>query len=107
MPSLGRSPELCSWFLSGLASQEIFSDPKSHQDTILRIITIAPTLVEAFIDAKLAFDLLYRKNSKNWDTLNYYRDCPTNVIVGFYSAILRSKYAGRITNRVDTDKTAP
>ena len=50
---------------------------------------------------------IYRKNSKNWDTLNYYRDCPTNVIVGFYSAILRSKDADRITNRVDTDQTAP
>ena len=50
---------------------------------------------------------LYRKNSKNWDTLNYYRDCPTNGIVGFYSAILRSKDADRITNRVDTDQTAP
>ena len=49
----------------------------------------------------------YRKNSKNWDTLNYYRDCPTNVIVGFYSAILRSKDADRITNRVDTVQTAP
>ena len=33
----------------------------------------------------------YRKNSKNWDTLNYYSDCPTNGIVGFYSAILHSK----------------
>ena len=49
----------------------------------------------------------YRKNSKNWETLNYYRDCPTNGIVGFYSAILRSKDADRITNRVDTDQTAP
>ena len=49
----------------------------------------------------------YRKNSKNWDTLNYYRDCPTNGIVGFYSAILRSKDADTITNRVDTDQTAP
>ena len=49
----------------------------------------------------------YRKNSKNWDTLNYYRDCPTNGIIGFYSAILRSKDADRITNRVDTDQTAP
>ena len=49
----------------------------------------------------------YRKNSKNWDTLNYYRDCPTNGIVGFYSAMLRSKDADRITNRVDTDQTAP
>ena len=52
-------------------------------------------------------NFLYRKNSKNWDTLNYYCDCPTNGIVGFYSAILRSKDAGRITNRVDTDQTAP
>ena len=48
-----------------------------------------------------------RKNSKNWDTLNYHRDCPTNGIVGFYSAILRSKDADRLTNRVDTDQTAP
>ena len=49
----------------------------------------------------------YHKNSKNWDTLNCYRDCPTNVIVGFYSAILRSKDADRITNGVDTEQTAP
>ena len=49
----------------------------------------------------------YRKKSKNWDTLNYYRDCTANGIVGFYSAILRSKDADRITNRVDTDQTAP
>ena len=51
--------------------------------------------------------LVYRKNSKNWDTLNYHRDCPTNGIVAFYSAILRSKDSDRITNRVDTDQTAP
>ena len=44
---------------------------------------------------------------KNWDTLYYYRDCPTNGRVGFYSALLRSKDADRITNRVDTDQTAP
>ena len=50
---------------------------------------------------------MYRKNSKNWDTLNYHRDCPTNGIVAFYSAILRSKDSDRITNRVDTDQTAP
>ena len=55
----------------------------------------------------IVITMFYRKNSKNWDTLNYYRDCPTNVIVGFYSAILRSKDADRITNRVDTDQTAP
>ena len=50
---------------------------------------------------------IYRKNSKNWDTLNYHRDCPTNGIVAFYNAILRSKDSDRITNRVDTDQTAP
>ena len=49
----------------------------------------------------------YRKNSKNWDTLNYHRDCPTNGIVAFYSAILGSKDSDRIANRVDTDQTAP
>ena len=49
----------------------------------------------------------YHKNSKNWDTLNNYRDCPTNATVGFYSAVLRSKDADRITNRVDTYQTAP
>ena len=49
----------------------------------------------------------YRKNSKNWDTLNYHRDCPTNGIVAFYSAILLSKDPDRISNRVDTDQTAP
>ena len=49
----------------------------------------------------------YRKNSKNWDTLNYYRDCPTIGTVGFYCAILHSKDADRITNREDPDQTAP
>ena len=52
-------------------------------------------------------DEQYRKNSKNWDTLNYHRDCPTNGIVAFYSAILHSKDSDRITNRVDTDQIAP
>ena len=46
---------------------------------------------------------MYCKNSKNWDTLNYHRDCPTNGIVAFYSA----KDSDRITKRVDTDQTAP
>ena len=59
------------------------------------------------IHFSLLINRVYRKNSKNWDTLNYHRDCPTNGIVGFYSAILRSKDADRITNRVDTDQTAP
>ena len=62
------------------------------------------TYLHLCLEAKI---IIYRKNSKNWDTLNYYRDCPTNGIVAFYSAILRSKDADRITNRVDTDQTAP
>ena len=64
-------------------------------------------LIRAFSASEDVSIEKYRKNSKNWDTLNYYRDCPTNVIVGFYSTILRSKDADRITNRVDTDQTAP
>ena len=51
--------------------------------------------------------IAYRKNSKNWDTLNHYRNCLTNGTAGFYSAVMRSKYVDRITNRVDPDQTAP
>ena len=64
-------------------------------------------MVERLVMLGYGAKVTYRKNSKNWDTLNYYRDCPTNGIVGFYSAILRSKDADRKTNRVDTDQTAP
>ena len=55
------------------------------------------------------FEILsyYRKNSKNWDTWNNYHNCPTIVTVGFYSAVLCSKDADRITNREDPDQTAP
>ena len=63
--------------------------------------------IKALLLIRIPLLFAYRKNSKNWDTLNYYRDCPTNGIVGFYSAILGSKDADRITNRVDTDQTAP
>ena len=49
----------------------------------------------------------YRKNSKNWDTWNNYHNCPTIGTVGFYSAVLCSKDANRITNRADPDQTAP
>ena len=49
----------------------------------------------------------YRKNSKNWDTWNNYHNCPTIGTVGFYSAVLCSKDADRITNREDPDQTAP
>ena len=86
----------------------------SRQDGVRRIIQRYFFL---FLDENICCDpslgpshrngFEYRKNSKNWDTLNYHRDCPTNGIVGFYSAILRSKDADRITNRVDTDQTAP
>ena len=60
-----------------------------------------------FIETKSKCHGYTVKNSKNWDTLNYHRDCPTNGIVAFYSAILHSKDSDRITNRVDTDQTAP
>ena len=43
-----------------------------HYATQLRILMDSETLYSS-----------YRKNSKNWDTLNYYRNCPTNGIVGF------------------------
>ena len=49
----------------------------------------------------------YRKNSKNWDTRNNYHNCPTFRTVVFYSAVLCSKDADRITNREDPDQTAP
>ena len=49
----------------------------------------------------------YRKSSKNWDTWNNYHNCPTIGTVGFYSAVLCSKDADRITNREDPDQTAP
>ena len=49
----------------------------------------------------------YRKNPKNWDTLNNYHNCPTNGTVGFCSAVLWSKDEDRISNRVDPDQTAP
>ena len=49
----------------------------------------------------------YRKDSKNWDTRNNYHNCPTIGTVGFYSAVLCSKDADRITNREDPDQTAP
>ena len=52
-------------------------------------------------------EIWYRKNSKNWDTCNNYRNCSTIGTVGFYSAVLHSKDADRITNRVDPDQTAP
>ena len=47
------------------------------------------------------------KIKKKWDTQNNYRNCLTIETVGFYSAVLRSKDADRITNRVDPDQTAP
>ena len=46
----------------------------------------------------------YRKNSKNWDTWNNYHNCPTFRTVGFYSAVLCSKDADRITNGEDPDQ---
>ena len=71
----------------------------SQNDKLLQYMYILYTYLMLFC--------YYRKNSKNWDTLNYHGDCPTNGIVAFYSAILLSKDPDRISNRVDTDQTAP
>ena len=65
----------------------------SHLIWVYHILSTSPVIL----------NMITIKNFKNWDTLNYYRDCPTNGIIGFCSAILRSKDADRITNRVDTD----
>ena len=56
---------------------------------------------------KFCFQYCYRKNSKNWDPRNNYHNCPSIGTVGFYSAVLCSKDADRITNREDPDQTAP
>ena len=80
------------------------SDQSARMHSLIRAF---PARSRRMTPLLFTHDTDYRKNSKNWDTLNYYRDCPTNGIVGFYSAILRSKDADRITNRVDTDQTAP
>ena len=55
----------------------------------------------------LKINMIYCKNSKNWDTWNNYHNCPTIGTVGFYSAAWCSKDADRITNREDPDQTAP
>ena len=74
----------------------------------LSLIIIKYSLLSGALTVTPSGKLLdYRKNSKNWDTLNYHRDCPTNGKVAFYSAILRSRDSDRITNRVDTDQTSP
>ena len=77
------------------------------QKLALAGVSLTMSIIAVRLKVYTIICLCYRKNSKNWDTLNYYRDCPTNGIVGFYSAILHSKDADRITNRVDTDQTAP
>ena len=102
----GRLP--CDWkdaCVTPLFKKGSKTEPGNYRPVSLT--SIVCTVMEKIIRKHIIDHLDYRKNSKNWDTLNYYRDCPTNGIVGFYSAILRSKDAYRITNRVDTDQTAP
>ena len=82
-----------------------YACPNTHG--ISSSITFSAKVTLSVEDSVIFNFAQYRKNSKNWDILNYHRDCPTNGIVAFYSAILRSKDSDRITNRVDTDQTAP
>ena len=63
--------------------------------------------IEILVRYRMMFETCYRKNSKNWDTRNNYHNYPTIGTVGFYSAVLCSKDADRITNREDPDQTAP
>ena len=82
--------------------------PQSNLDkcTLLRIVDekIKRTINRVVESLLKQF---YRKNSKNWDTSNNYHNCPTIGTVGFYTAVLCSKDANRITNREDPDQTAP
>ena len=90
-----------------------FHFPEGQTDVPVRVFLCkmatkhGHTPLHLLISTNMAIIITYRKNSKNWDTLNNYHNCPTIGTVGFYSAILRSKDADRITNRVDTDQTAP
>ena len=77
---------------------------KKHR---LRIILNILFLSGALLWLSSHFYMDYRKNSKNWDTWNNYHNCPTIGTVGFYSAVLCSKDANRITNREDPEQTAP
>ena len=51
--------------------------------------------------------LEYRKNSKNWDTENYYNKCPKSRTVLIHNAIMRQKDGDGMANSVDPDQTAP
>ena len=87
---------------------KLFQHITVEESTSIRWVNVHLLSIPLYFNLNIVvLSWIYRKNSKYWDTLNYYRDCPTNGIVGFYSAILHSKDADRITNRVDTDQTAP
>ena len=100
----GRQKKSWKYNIKDWMGTDFASSTRAAEDRTRWKGTVANSFV---VPQQPSKDMKYRKNSKNWDTLNYYRDCPTNGIVGFYSAILRSKDADRITNRVDTDQTAP
>ena len=59
--------------------------------------------------------MLYREISRDWDTLNNYRNCNKNGTVWFHSAVMHpkdadgiaSKNADGIANDADPDQTAP
>ena len=80
--------------------------PRDVLDEILNLIESVSEdfLTTLTVEASVS---MYRKNFKNWDTWNNYHNCPTFRTVGFYSAVLCSKDADRITNREDPDQTAP
>ena len=48
----------------------------------------------------------YRKNSKNWDTVNSHGYCPEKRTVWFYATVMHSEDVNIIAN-IDPDQTAP
>ena len=52
-------------------------------------------------------NIIYRKNSKYWDTQTSYRSCPWYKTVIFYKEVMPPKDAERMANSVDPDQTAP
>ena len=49
----------------------------------------------------------YRKNAKNWDTLNNYFNCPQRLIVWCFNAVMNLGDADGMANCIDPDQTAP
>ena len=92
---------------ASLASQHFITHCQRYAQETLGFMSVMLICSNPKWDWTWHFNTRYRKYSKNWDTWNNYHNCPTFGTVGFYSAVLCSKDADRIPNRVDPDQTAP